>query len=675
MWSDRLKNSTFGFELEYADADNTKIVLPKGYQMTDNDLTRMHNSDGSACTVKGQFGGEINTRPYKYTDEDLAELQDFIKSIKDAGGYLMWNEGFDAHFYVRDLELDIIKRLFELSYWVAPYLKKIFDLPEWFENKYIAPSPDYSYVRKMWGIKDISEIPSVFANSSHRGHIRFYINFVPIVKIGTIEFRIFNSSWEWVETLETIKFMFNFVDYVLRNEDVTKYKELNTIEKCLKAFKIDRELIPLRHNPLLWASEHNNFMTLVGESFKKPKILMSKIKKVADKFNRVVLVNSFYLDVEQVLDADEIIVYVKDLFTKIIYSIILNDKKIKLKEPFDWLEMDQGSKSERLAKLFLFQQIKKTYNDDLYHKLQLGDYKHNYKKYVDKYKNTADAIIQRIESKGITLKSGDVLDAISDVERSGGLLVYQSEFNQSLRSVSNSLRFYLDDKEEVKRTPYSKVNLDNINYLVVTKMRYMGLPKILRVNRMYLYSNVDVESNNIFAGRTLKPVYYKKLPDDYQITKNSTIKFMRVSMEDVDYLRAIYLQKDILLGSAPFNYLWFVDDYLIGACMFDFTKQTSFGGEKVWMKSDFVIDSKQKKLSKLLIMAILMKDFKEELSVRYLSEVGIITTTVFSNKSVSMKYRGIFKLAKRDAGKLYYEQIAGKYRSAKEVLSIWLSKR
>lgn len=101
MWHENIRNRTFGFELEFADADKLLLSLPAGYKWTDNKLTMMNNSDGSAVTHHGQYGGEINTRPYHYTEEDLAELRDFIQSLRDAGGYLMWNEGFDAHFYVK----------------------------------------------------------------------------------------------------------------------------------------------------------------------------------------------------------------------------------------------------------------------------------------------------------------------------------------------------------------------------------------------------------------------------------------------------------------------------------------------------------------------------------------------------------------------------------------------
>ena len=256
MWHENIKNRTFGFELEFADADKQQLTLPSGYMWTDNKLTMMNNSDGSAVTHHGQFGGEINTRPYKFIEEDLNELKNFIQSIQDAGGYLMWNEGFDAHFYVKDLGLDVVKRLFLLSYYTAFPIKKIFDFAEWWDTKYLAPSPPIDVVKRALQAESVENFLKVFANSSDRGHIRYWLNCVPIERIGTVEFRIFNSSWDFEETLESIKFMYSFVEYAYLNEDTEKYKELITVEACLKAFNIDYSKVARRHVPLPWAAEH-----------------------------------------------------------------------------------------------------------------------------------------------------------------------------------------------------------------------------------------------------------------------------------------------------------------------------------------------------------------------------------------------------------------------------------
>ncbi len=92
---------------------------------------------------------------------------------------------------------------------------------------------------------------------------------------------------------------------------------------------------------------------------------------------------------------------------------------------------------------------------------------------------------------------------------------------------------------------------------------------------------------------------------------------MRASMSEIDYLPHDILEKDIILGSAPFCYLWFIDDYVFGASMFDFMKVDKYGTDAVSMKSDFVIDHPLQKLSKLLIMGVLSTEYRDELCIRF----------------------------------------------------------
>ena len=108
--------------------------------------------------------------------------------------------------------------------------------------------------------------------------------------------------------------------------------------------------------------------------------------------------------------------------------------------------------------------------------------------------------------------------------------------------------------------------------------------------------------------------------------------------------------------------------------MFDFLKVNKYGMGSVWMKSDFVIDHPQPKLSKLLIMGVLSEEFKAELDIRYKHECGIIATSVFTDKPVSSKYRGVFKLYERCIGKLYYIQEAGVRGKLDDILKIFVKK-
>lgn len=674
MWSENIRNRTFGFELEFADSDKTLLSLPVGYKWTDNKLTLMNNSDGTAVTHSGQFGGEINTRPYKYNQEDLQELREFVESLRTAGGYLIWNEGFDAHFYIKDLGLDVIKRLFALSYYSAYAVKKIFDFPEWWDTKYLAPTPPYDVVKKVLNVDSIENLIKIFSNGSDRGHIRYWLNLVSIEKIGTAEFRIFNSSWDFEKMEETIKFMYSFVDYAYQNEDIESYKSLTTVEACIEAFNINTDNVPMRHKPLLWAAEHDNNMTVVGEMFKKSNRMMSYIKKTASKYDIVRVVNSHYLDVEQVINPREIVVYTKEYFIYLIYKAIKGEvKELKFSEEFSYLDITSDSPSEIVATIYLFNTIKKhNKSNDIYHKSLYEDYLQKIDYYRAKYAEKYQKLIDNITAKTITVKyCSDLAEAVADFN-DGDLVIYQSEFQSGLKAASNALIRELQDdfgSQERMKTRYAEIDEEQVAYIAISQHQFMGRKKVFRDGRTCIYSNIAESGDNSFTSRSTQPLKYKRLPEDYQITEKTKLRFVRASMSEIDYLRMIYLKKDIIMGSAPFCYLWFLDNYVIGASMFDFLKVNKYGMDAVSMKSDFVIDHPLKKLSKLLIMGVLSSEFHEELNVKFKTQVRIISTSVFTDKPVSMKYRGVFDLSERGVGKLYYTQEAGKLGTLIEVMN------
>lgn len=663
-WIDYIGNRTFGMELEFADGDKEKIQLPMGYKWTDNKLTMMNNSDGSAVTHHGRYGGEINTRPYHYCKEDLDELKSFLHTMQDAGSYLMWNEGFDAHFYVKDMDLSVLKRMFILSYYTAYPIKRIFDIPEWWETKYLVPSPTWEVTKKVMQAEDLDHLLGVFSNGSDRGHIRYWLNLCSIAKIGTAEFRIFNSSWDFDKVLETIKFMYSFVEYAYTHEDIEEYKELSTKEKCIAAFNIDYQKVPQRHKPLLWAAEHDDNVTVVGEMFKKSNRILSFVKREAAKFDVAHIVNSYYMDFEQVLTNRAIKVYTKDYFVYLLYKAIKGEiKELQFKEEYDFLNIKSDNPAEIVATIFLFNEIKKHKNSqDIYHKSLYDDFIARLDYYHKKYSERYVKLVDCIRGKDIEVHYGeDLLDAVLNC-RENDILIYQSEFSAKQKASGNALHnMLIEDFGWKDRFPthYAEIDEEKVNYMSLSQHGFMGRREVFHDSRMYVYSNVAATGDNAFKRRFLTPLKYKRLPDDYVLTEKSKLRFVRASLSEIDYLRMIYLKKGIIMGSAPFSYLWFIDEYVFGACLFDFLKVSKYGTGAVWQKSDFVIDHPIAKISKLLIMGILSEEFKNELEIRYKRDVDCYATSVFTDKPVSMKYRGVYKLTERHPGVLYYIQEAG----------------
>lgn len=196
---------TFGFELEFGNVNKRQVALPSGYSWSPDERSIV-NSDLSKSTPSGDYGGELNTRPLKFCRSDLRELRQVINKCFDAGGVLMWNTGFDGHLYIGDLKLDDLKKIFSLGFYVSPLLNSIFNLGGWFNVEHLVPTPTYEFNDKVGKVETIDGLKNVFSNSSNRGHFRFQINIMPYFKTKTLEFRLFNNSANFRDTLETVKF-------------------------------------------------------------------------------------------------------------------------------------------------------------------------------------------------------------------------------------------------------------------------------------------------------------------------------------------------------------------------------------------------------------------------------------------------------------------------------------
>ncbi|HEY5497776.1 MAG TPA: hypothetical protein VIK19_05540, partial [Syntrophales bacterium] len=94
----------------------------------------------------------------------------------------------------------------------------------------------------------------------------------------------------------------------------------------------------------------------------------------------------------------------------------------------------------------------------------------------------------------------------------------------------------------------------------------------------------------------------------------------------------------------------------------------------VYMLSDFVVNSRIKRLSKLLLLVTKTKELRRMLSKKFLNSADFILTTAFTDKPVSMKYRGMYKLLKREEGFLQYVTDCGTL-SLNEVIETWKKKK
>lgn len=182
----------------------------------------------------------------------------------------------------------------------------------------------------------------------------------------------------------------------------------------------------------------------------------------------------------------------------------------------------------------------------------------------------------------------------------------------------------------------------------ITKTTNRGVP-------IYLYGTSDIK-RLIMPNQKTQRVNIERLGMDEDIGEN--IDIIRLNNEEFQTLRSVYMNRYINPGQASLALGVTVDGKLIG--VYAFSSAPSFASYEgkietphIYLLSDFpVYPTNYKHIAKLVLYAALSKESKfvaEGLTNR---RVRSLVTTAFTNRKVSMKYRGLFELLERKERKI-----------------------
>jgi len=125
----------------------------------------------------------------------------------------------------------------------------------------------------------------------------------------------------------------------------------------------------------------------------------------------------------------------------------------------------------------------------------------------------------------------------------------------------------------------------------------------------------------------------------------------------VNLLRAEYLDASIATSDGNIGLAVLDGGAIVGALAFSRSQYTDCSA---YMLADFAVrPSVHKRLSKLVLAAAVSTEVQAVLEQTFKMKVNTIGTTAFTERSSSMKYRGLFKLYNRSEGMLNYESDAG----------------
>ena len=189
---------------------------------------------------------------------------------------------------------------------------------------------------------------------------------------------------------------------------------------------------------------------------------------------------------------------------------------------------------------------------------------------------------------------------------------------------------------------------------------------------VYIYSSIKRDNHYyIERDKSVKPSHIHILPVDYDFREDTIITVVPCPVNDVNYYKAFYMANKVNYSTGgDFGIVFMADGKAFGFA--SFSKQLSTLS-RVFIQSDFVVNSKTKRLSKLLIMLLKSHDVRKVIAKKLFNYYDGLKTTVYTTNPVSMKYRGVFDLDRREEGKLIYMADFVE-QSLNELYQLWLKK-
>jgi hypothetical protein len=236
------------------------------------------------------------------------------------------------------------------------------------------------------------------------------------------------------------------------------------------------------------------------------------------------------------------------------------------------------------------------------------------------------------------------------------------------------------------------------DYQLFTEERFAALIDVIRTKRVWVVSRDQpiptldgFQVARVQTGMRSKPVYV------YSNHAGATLTVPRQKLEAVPYarvtdraepplalvdltqgqlntLRSEYLNPRMAPAAATVRFGVLAAGRLAGAMGFKLYWPYGDDWCHAYRMTDFAVSCSVPKLSKLVLAATLTKEVQTVLEQAACGRVQTIATTAFTDKPVSMKYRGVYALHSRKEGALNYVGMAGKW-TLEEAYQWWNKKQ
>ncbi|MCQ2348956.1 MAG: amidoligase family protein [Paludibacteraceae bacterium] len=659
----RITERTFGLEMEYADMVKSVVYMPSGWTWDEEEV--ITNTDGTRGTFRGSIGGEINTAPMRLCQSDRATLKSVVESINKSNAKVSRDNGIDVHIYVGDLECEELKRIFLLSYWATPVLRKMCKQAVYADDQRYYPAPDLAHYIALCKARNFEGLRNVFEDNSKKGYARYFVNIASYFVRGTVEFRCFNATKDWEELQTCILFAYRFVDYALTHTE-DDFKKLQTVEQFCKEVKVKDNLPNIESAPIYFSSVAS---LNSGHTMHKAVSLNSQlVRTLCDNTSGIIsCVNPQVFSLESRLSniKEKVRIYNNDEFNHVIYRLAKGDLTLSLTGEAEHLSpFISDDPVDQIAVVLVLVRIAKFFQDGEYYRNELESILSGLETSIESARNAAKNLIATLEKADYRL--GTLNDAIAD----GGDIFFNFEDYSKARSAVSVLKKYTDYVcgFDVKRTQYYHVekNLpEGTRIIFASEFEYHELPRLAKIGKTTLYCTDDTKGKVVLKTKECESVEFQLPPNDLVIEDSSKLKIVKITSSQSLYLQRIFIKKVDKVTAPRYPYIVMYGDYLLGGFGFEYPKNEEYD---MWLLSDYCTNNAIPRLAKLILLCILSNPIKRALSRKVMRNVESCYTKVYTHNPVSMKYRGIFKKVSQEPSHLVYDAILGSSGNMEDVI-------
>ncbi|KAB2328946.1 hypothetical protein F7731_23625 [Cytobacillus depressus] len=358
------------------------------------------------------------------------------------------------------------------------------------------------------------------------------------------------------------------------------------------------------------------------------------------------------------------------LYSSVIGSYLAGDMipfefNEEFNESYGWLKNYINDPADRVATILLGTRLMETVGKE---------HKPYYARMAQAYKDQWPVIHaktkEKVEKLQVRLKSysaSDVFTWVDDIPEDQGVICYPPFFGETA-----DYEKYFAHLEELflwKPPEYEFIYGDRLieffrkitskkNWVFGTKEKLEEFEPYLKgmtktTNRgvpIYVYTNGNTR-RLVMPKQKTEPIMNPHIKPDQDLGEKLTIAPLTASQ--FFHIRSQYMNHNIKPGSPSLAFAVLVDGIIIGSfALMKAQTLTSFDTyiqtPNVYLLSDFpVANSKYKKLAKLVLYAALSKEVKLICERLERKRIYSLLTTAFTNRPVSMKYRGLFELLTR----------------------------